>query len=253
MKVHILAELNKLEQEHEVEILFAVQAGSRAWGFSSPDSDFDIRFIYKHPLKWYLSLDKKRDVIESKAGKELELSGWDLKKAMVLLKKSNPSMLEWLQTEDRLIADKYFCTKIFPLQKEIFSPSSCYHHYLNMSKTNWQKWQRDSVKSVKLTLHLLRGILCCLWIKEQKSFPPVPFNDLIHQMVHDQKIKEEIQRVVELKKSGEQKVEATAGCLFPFIEVYMRELSEELPQFKVRQGSSSESVDKAFRELVMRK
>jgi uncharacterized protein len=252
MKVHILAELMKLEQEHEVEILFAVQAGSRAWGFPSPDSDFDIRFIYKHPLNWYLSLDKKRDVIESKAGKELELSGWDLKKAMVLLKKSNPSMLEWLQTEDRLIADKYFCTQIFPLQKEIFSPSSCYHHYLNMSKTNWQKWQRDSVKSVKLTLHLLRGLLCCLWIKEQESFPPVPFNDLIHQMVHDQKIKEEIQRVVELKKSGEQKVEATAGFLFSFIELHMRELSEELPQFKERQGISSESVDQAFRELVMR-
>ncbi|MGF2616556.1 nucleotidyltransferase domain-containing protein [Rossellomorea vietnamensis] len=250
MKNRILAELNIIEQEHEVDILYAVQAGSRAWGFESPASDFDIRFIYKHPLNWYLSLDQKRDVIEWQSGKELELSGWDLKKAMLLLKKSNPTLLEWLQTEDRLIEDKYFCEKVFPLQELVFSPSACYHHYLNMTKTNWNKWQRDSMKSVKLTLHVLRGLLCCLWIKEKETFPPVSFNVLFYQCVPDLKLKEEIQRLVELKKRGAETIETNLVILSSFIEVQIRQLSENTQHFKKSPTLSSEAVNRAFRELV---
>ncbi|WP_113929158.1 nucleotidyltransferase domain-containing protein [Bacillus sp. P14.5] len=250
MKNRILAELNKIEQEHEVDILYAVQAGSRAWGFESPASDFDIRFIYKHPLNWYLSLDQKRDVIEWQSGKELELSGWDLKKAMLLLKKSNPTMLEWLQTEDRLIEDKYFCEKVFPLQELVFSPSACYHHYYNMTKTNWNKWQRDSMKSVKLTLHLLRGLLCCLWIKEKETFPPVPFSLLFHQSVYDLKLKEEIQRLVEMKKSGAETIDTYSVTLYSFIELQMRRLSEKTPLFKKSDVVSSKEVNRAFREII---
>ncbi|MGM0845222.1 MAG: nucleotidyltransferase domain-containing protein [Bacillota bacterium] len=248
----ILSELKKIELEHEIRILYAVQAGSRAWGFPSAHSDWDIRFIYQHPLDWYLSLDKKRDVIEKQAGGVLELSGWDLKKTMGLLNKSNPSILEWLQTEDKLIEDKYFCEKILPLQSMVYSPISCFHHYLSMSKTNWHKWkrQRDSVKSTKLTLHLLRGILCCIWIVEKKSFPSVEFSDLFHQTVQNPKIKEEIERIVGLKKNGVEKIEVNSCSLSSFIDIKMNELGRDTSQLKQRQTDSHQLVNQVFADLV---
>ena len=93
IKERILGELSALEQHYEVKILYACESGSRAWGFASTDSDYDVRFVYLHPLDWYLSIDQKRDVIERPISDELDLSGWELRKALRLLRKSNPPLL----------------------------------------------------------------------------------------------------------------------------------------------------------------
>lgn len=96
MKEKILQKLKEIEKSKNVEILFAVESGSRAWGFASPDSDYDIRFIYKHKTEYYLSLWEKPDVIEFMTEDDLDGSGWDLRKAVKLLAKSNASLIEWL-------------------------------------------------------------------------------------------------------------------------------------------------------------
>jgi len=96
MKQKITSRLQEIEEKEKVRILYACESGSRAWGFPSSDSDYDVRFLYLHPVEWYLSIKKRRDVIESPISEQLDINGWDLQKALLLLRKSNPPLLEWL-------------------------------------------------------------------------------------------------------------------------------------------------------------
>ena len=91
--------LDHVEADDDVAILLAVESASRAWGFPSSDSDYDVRFVYVRPPDWYLSIDleARRDVIEYPLKDNIDLSGWDLRKALRLFRKSNPPLLEWLQ------------------------------------------------------------------------------------------------------------------------------------------------------------
>ena len=117
MKEEILRRLDQIEREDDVRIVYACESGSRAWGFESTDSDWDVRFIYVHPRDWYLSIDvgEKRDVIERPINDELDISGWDLRKALKLLRKSNPPLLEWLSSP--IVYKETPGTKSFPPYK----------------------------------------------------------------------------------------------------------------------------------------
>ena len=95
MKDIILRELKKIEEQKNVKIIMAIESGSRAWGFASPDSDYDVRFIYVRKEEDYLKLEKTRDVIEWKLDDVLDINGWDIKKALQLLHNSNPTVFEW--------------------------------------------------------------------------------------------------------------------------------------------------------------
>jgi uncharacterized protein len=92
----IQACLSDIEKTHQVKIIYSCESGSRAWGFPSADSDYDVRFLYLHPVDWYLSIEDKRDVIEVPIKNKLDITGWDLRKALQLFRKSNPPLLEWL-------------------------------------------------------------------------------------------------------------------------------------------------------------
>ena len=94
MRTTVLESLTELERRHEVSVLFACESGSRGWGFASPDSDYDVRFVYVHKLPWYLTVEPGRDVVEQPISGELDVSGWDLRKALQLLRDSNPTLLE---------------------------------------------------------------------------------------------------------------------------------------------------------------
>jgi predicted nucleotidyltransferase len=98
VKEEILSRIIEIEDEEGVRIFFACESGSRAWGFPSSDSDYDVRFLYLHPTEWYLSvnLEHKRDVIERPISGDLDINGWDLRKALILLRKGNPPLMEWL-------------------------------------------------------------------------------------------------------------------------------------------------------------
>ncbi len=134
MKNKILNKLKQIEQEKGVELLYACESGSRAWGFASPDSDYDIRFIYKHDLEYYLSLWEQTDVIEFMTEDDLDGSGWDLRKTVKLLAKSNAPLLEWLYSPVVYFENEAFATQMRELAKDCFSPIACLHHYLGTTK-----------------------------------------------------------------------------------------------------------------------
>jgi predicted nucleotidyltransferase len=98
MREQVMANLRAIEAQHNVTILFACESGSRGWGFASPDSDYDVRFIYVNRLPWYLTVAPGRDVIELPISGDLDINGWDLRKALGLMRESNPTLLEWLRS-----------------------------------------------------------------------------------------------------------------------------------------------------------
>ena len=91
----IKEKLSEIEEKHNVKIIYACESGSRAWGFASPDSDYDVRFVYVRDVRDYLRLERIRDVIEYELNDIYDINGWDIKKLLLLLAKSNPVIFEW--------------------------------------------------------------------------------------------------------------------------------------------------------------
>ena len=147
----IKKELLRLESENEIKILLAVESGSRAWGFASEDSDWDVRYIYIHRLEWYLKIDEQKDSQEEILPNDLDLSGWELKKALRLFRKSNPPMLEWLRSPIVYLEQFSTAQKLRELSVTYFNPKSCMYHYLSMAKGNFKEFlQREQVQRDEL-------------------------------------------------------------------------------------------------------
>ncbi|GKU82748.1 nucleotidyltransferase domain-containing protein [Niallia sp. NCCP-28] len=202
MKTDIKNKLATIEKEHQIKILYACEAGSRTYGLSSPDSDFDIRFLYIHPKEWYLSLDKNKDVIELPITESLDMSGWELTKGLRLLRKSNPALLEWLQAEGVYYQNDYFFAKISEIKEQAFNPRACYYHYMHMANRNEQKSQRIKGQKIKVIFHIMRPLLACRWIEQKHTFPPNHFLALVDELVDDEALKKEIANLVKAKNNG---------------------------------------------------
>ncbi len=171
MEKLILEKLKTTESSNTIQILHAVESGSRAWGFASPDSDYDIRFIYKHSPEWYLSLWEKPDVIEFMTAEDLDGSGWDLAKALKLLARSNAPLLEWLYPPVVYKTDDAFLKQMQEFAKDCFSPIAVMHHYLGTTKNFMEVCEQENVK-LKSYFYALRTALAGRWIVEQGTFPP---------------------------------------------------------------------------------
>jgi len=179
----IIERLAQIQREHGVRILYACEAGSRAWGFPSPDSDYDVRFIYVRPHDWYLSynVENKRDVIELPIDGLLDISGWDIRKAMKLLMKSNGALLEWLNVSDEHI---YWQQSILApiLRKDandMLNPTALCYHYSHMARRNARQYISGPGKvRLKKYLYVLRPLLAIRYILVHQSMPPVNFHEL---------------------------------------------------------------------------
>lgn len=151
MRNKIISKLEKIEKTYNVKVLYACESGSRAWGFESKDSDFDVRFIYMHDIRHYLDIQGKRDVIELPINGILDINGWDLKKTLNLLKKSNPTLIEWLNSPIIYKKDDKILAKLRKLAKDFYKPKSCYYHYINMANSNYRQYLKNDIANVKNT------------------------------------------------------------------------------------------------------
>lgn len=201
MKDVIVKFLKDLEKKENIKILYCVEWGSRAWGFASPDSDYDIRFIYIRPYEYYLSFDKKRDVIEVEIDDMHDVCGWDISKALPLLYKSNTNIFEWLASpiiyyeaeEFKMVRD--ICDKYFSVKESLYN-------YLNIAKRNAREYLSDTNVKIKKYFCIIRPLLCCEWIMEYGTKPPFVFSTLYERYTKGE-IRESIENLIELKvKSG---------------------------------------------------
>lgn len=137
MRERVLDELERIEREHDVVVLYACESGSRAWGFASPDSDYDVRFVYVHQPEWYQRVEEPRDVIERPLSDELDISGWELRKALRLMRKSNPALLEWLGSPLVYREEPGVREELLWLGSAFHSVPGSRHHYLSMARKNY--------------------------------------------------------------------------------------------------------------------
>ncbi len=196
--------LEELEAEHAVRILYACESGSRAWGFASKDSDFDVRFLYLHPPRWYLAVDleEKRDVIERPIEGDLDVNGWDLRKALRLFRRSNPPLLEWLGSP--LVYREQFSTteRMRELAIRYYSPTACAYHYLHMARGNFREFLRGELVRRKKYFYVLRPLLAIRWIEMELGVIPTPFEVLVERTVSSAPLRAAIEELLEEKKRG---------------------------------------------------
>nr|WP_288298370.1 nucleotidyltransferase domain-containing protein [uncultured Allisonella sp.] len=199
MEARIKEELNKIEAAEGVRIIWSAESGSRAWGFASPDSDYDVRFIYVRNKVDYLRLDKVRDVIEWRLDDVLDISGWDIRKALELLYKSNPTLFEWCASPIiyKETEEAQWLKDILP---QYFSMKKSLYHYLSMAKSNYHKYLQGEEVRLKKYFYVLRPILAAQWILDKKCAPPMQFATLVDTEL-EEAMKPQVSRLLAMKKN----------------------------------------------------
>ncbi|MDQ7073952.1 MAG: nucleotidyltransferase domain-containing protein [Gammaproteobacteria bacterium] len=252
MRAEIIARLHQLEKEEQVTILYACESGSRAWGFESKDSDYDVRFIYVRARSWYLRVDSDltRDVLERPINDLLDISGWDLKKALKLLYKSNPALLEWLSSPTVYLADKAFVAALKSRLPEYYSPRACFYHYAHMAQGNFRQYLQGSTVRIKKYFYVLRPILAMQWIERGMGRVPMEFETLVDRLVDDVELKAAIQTLLAEKRAGfEQDYLPRRAVISRFVEAELQRLNKKAAD-QERIVVNYDSLNSLFLELL---
>ncbi len=214
----IKEKLLDLEKNQNIRIIYACESGSRAWGFASADSDYDVRFIYIRPLEEYLKLEGQKDFIEAELNEVYDINGWDIAKFLKLLAKSNPVIFEWADSpivykiSDEWNFVKEYLGKYFQVQKMM-------HHYVSMAKNNVRNYFSGSQVKLKKYLYVLRPALACEWIMTKNCPPPTNFSSLV-KAVLPSSLTESVQKLLDVKMKASEK---EYGPHIPEIDSYIEE------------------------------
>jgi predicted nucleotidyltransferase len=248
----ILRRMQAAESEHNVRILLAVESGSRAWGFGSPNSDYDARFIYAHPRDWYLSvsLEEQRDVIEYPIVDEIDLNGWDLRKALRLFSKSNPAFAEWIQSPIVYGEQTAFAGEARRLLPAVYSVEHGIYHYRSMAKTNYRGYLRADLVPLKKYFYVLRPLLSVKWLERYRCASPIEFQKLLHLVESDPVLVNDINALLERKRAApEMGLEAPVASIHRFIERELERLESTVPAMSQKFDNFS-ILNQLFRKIV---
>ena len=253
--------LREIEVERGVSILYACESGSRAWGFESIDSDWDVRFLFKHDHERYDSIDEPPQQLErmreSEVGK-LDVVGWDLLKTLRLLRKTNPALLEWLHSPIQYVASEPFVTRLTSLARAWFSPVASVNHYASMARSN-SRGLLDADKVVlKQYLYVLRPVLAVDWVLARGTIPPVRFDELVDTMLSDDsRVHDDVTVLLAKKRSGTELGKGPRlHMLHEYLVRYLAALDEKivLARQSVKGGYDpdvlTEELNTLFRETI---
>ncbi len=218
----IMRRLARAEEEHGVRILLAIESGSRAWGFASPNSDYDVRFIYAHAPRWYqaVDLEERRDVIEYAIVDDIDLNGWDVRKALRLFWKSNPAFVEWIQSPIRYIERGGLGDGARALLPQVYSVESGMYHYRSMAKTNYRGYLRADRVPLKKYFYALRPLLSVLWLERYATPAPIEFQRLLHLIDDRPGLRADIDALLDRKRGAP---EMGLGDAVPSINDFVEE------------------------------
>jgi len=237
----ILNRLDEIEKKENVRILLAVESGSRAWGFASPDSDYDVRFIYVRPREDYLRLEKTRDVIELPIEGELDINGWDLDKTLRLLRASNPTLFEWFSSPI-VYRETAFADAFRSVMQKYFSSRRGLSHYLSMAGSNYREYLKGDTVKAKKYFYVLRPILACRWILDKGTPPPMLFSELVEAEL-EPALLPDVNRLLDLK------VNAPELKTIPRIESINRYLDRSIEEVRSRIAQLPEDTSHGWEEL----
>ncbi len=241
MEKLIVSKLHEIEQMEKVRILLAVESGSRAWGFASPDSDYDVRFIYIRDKEDYLRLNTMRDVIELPVDEVLDINGWDLQKTLRLLYKSNPTLFEWFSSPI-VYMESDFADLFRRVMNDYFSSKRSLYHYISMAEGNYREYLKGGMVKAKKYFYVLRPVLACRWVLEKQTPPPMLFSELMKEELPEV-LMSDINRLLELKmKSPEIK-------MIPRIDRINAYLDESIADIKSIVQSMEDTKNPGWMEL----
>jgi predicted nucleotidyltransferase len=209
MKTNIETDIKNAIQQigisHGIKILYACETGSRAWGFPSPDSDYDVRMIYMHPQDWYLSLTEKKDSLEQMLNQgDLDITGWDIRKCLRLLYKSNGALLERIQSPIVYTEVPGLVSTLQEAANVCFSPVATMFHYLGMAKTSFAEVENAPEVKLKKLFYALRAALACKWIMDKRSIPPIVFITMVNELEFSETLKNRIRELIQLKSTCDE-------------------------------------------------
>lgn len=241
--------LQEIEQQHGVKVLYAVESGSRAWGFASPDSDYDVRFIYIRKMNDYLSLQESDDFINGELDEVLDINGWDLTKTLRAFQRGNATLYEWAGSPVRYYASQAW-DDVALVAEDCFSCKAAMCHYYGTARKTYQEYLRSDMVRYKKYFYALRPLLACRWIEEKRCAPPVLFADLMSTVLEN----DMIQPVQELLQKKVTMTEGETAPKMDAIDRYIREklayykaLSEQLPDDRNRDW---EPLNAVFRNML---
>lgn len=254
VRTAIEARLAQIEAAEGVTIFYACESGSRAWGFPSADSDYDVRFLYLHPRDWYLSinLERKRDVIERPIDGDLDLSGWDLRKALGLMRKSNPPLLEWLRSPIVYRASHGLAAALRDRVPHCYSPRASAYHYLHMARGNYESYLQEERVQPKRYFYVLRPLMAVEWIQQDRGPVPMAFEALVEAVVDNAALRQAIDALLARKRAGE---ELDEGPRLPAIHAFIERELERWDGHRFTQPAPKppvEPLNALFRDALRR-
>ncbi len=247
----VLLKIKEIEEKEHIKVLHVIESGSRAWGFASPDSDYDVRFIYVRDRNFYLSLRDTKDFIDWELNEVLDINGWDLKKALQHFHKSNATLFEWSNSPVIYYTTDAWKDLYSKAARNYFACKPALYHYYGTANKNYHEYLMDDMVKYKKYFYVFRPILACKWIEEKKSPPPVLFDELAGAVLED-----DMKAAVEDLLA--KKVKMSESDKAPRIEKINQYIEEKLSYYKVLVDSMKddrnpdwESLENEFRKLVM--
>lgn len=245
----IALKLKEIEEKENVKILHAIESGSRAWGFASPDSDYDVRFIYVRPVEHYLKLEDTKDFIDWELDETLDINGWDLSKALQHFHKSNATLYEWSNSPIVYLTTPEW-KEIQSVAADYFSCKASMYHYYGTANKNYHTYLLEDMVKYKKYFYVLRPILACKWIEKKKCPPPVLFSDLVEEVL-EAEMKPVVENLLEAKV---KMVEAEKGKRIDELNEY---ISQNLDDYKSKiemmeddRTVEWDSLNATFRKLL---
>lgn len=251
MKEKIVEFCKLMEKEHKIKILFAVESGSRLWRMESKDSDYDVRFVFVQPIENYISTqhEKSQDLVINSISGKIDLSGFDIFKFCKLLLKSNPSVIEWLQSDIIYYGEKP--KGLVQIAFTQFNPQALFYHYQSMCKQNYEKYL-DSKKEVtyKKYLYAMRGLINAKYVEATGKLPPIRFIECLDQCknIIPLKIIQEVKDTITKKKNGtEEQIIKNIIHYDLFIEDFLREKGKAIKG----KSPSQKQIDLELKKIIL--
>lgn len=246
----VLLKIKEIEEKEHIKVLHVIESGSRAWGFASPDSDYDVRFIYMRDEDFYLSLRDTKDFIDWELNEVLDINGWDLKKALQHFHKSNATLFEWSNSPVVYYTTDAWKNLYAEAAQKYFACKSALYHYYGTANKNYYEYLMDDMVKYKKYFYVLRPILACKWIEEKKCPPPVLFDELFNSV-----LEEDMKAAVEELLA--KKVRMSEADKAPKIEKINQYIEEKLSYYKALAESMPddrnpdwEPLEAQFRKMV---
>lgn len=244
--------LAAIEEEHSVRILYAAEAGSRAWSIASPDSDFDVRFIYCHSPDWYLSVRDRRDVIEYPVDEnDFDVSGWDLRKALRLFLKSNPAMREWLDSPVTYVDAGDLAGPLRAIMRTDYDRQVLASHYLGTALSRWKREVAEAkVVNSKAYFYVVRPLACVAWLGARDDLPPIKFEVLVNGIGMPADTRAEVADLLIRKQAGN---EDEGGPRFGLVDAWIADMLERAGEIRDALPAGNlkiDEIDTLFRQLI---